>query len=141
MSEAPLLLADDDVARQDAALLEIEGRLDPEVGPRGVALGVEEVEVVDTAHGHAGGRRVGVDVHALAVLAVNAAQIDGEKVRVLAEHTISEEKIDENAVEAALKRAEQQLAEAKNIDPQQYEHLQSMVRYAGVQLALKRRKS
>jgi F-type H+-transporting ATPase subunit epsilon len=68
------------------------------------------------------------------------AQIDGDTVRVLAEHAITEEKIDENAVEAALKRAEEELKAAKNMDPQQYEHLQSMVRYAGVQLAVKRRK-
>lgn len=67
------------------------------------------------------------------------AQIDGDKVRVLAEHAITEEKIDENAVEAAMKRAEQQLKEAKDMDPQQSEHLQSLVRYSGVQLAVKRR--
>ena len=68
------------------------------------------------------------------------AQIDGDKVRVLAEHAITEEKIDENAVEAALKRAEQELKEAVTMDPQQYEHLQSLVRYSGVQLAVKRRR-
>jgi F-type H+-transporting ATPase subunit epsilon len=68
------------------------------------------------------------------------AQIDGDKVRVLAEHAITEEKIDENAVEAALKRAEEELKAAKDIDPAQYEHLQGLVRYSGVQLALKRRK-
>ena len=68
------------------------------------------------------------------------AQVDDHKVRVLAERAISEEKIDEGAVEAALKRAEQELKEAKNIDPQQYEHLQSLIRYSGVQLAVKRRK-
>lgn len=68
------------------------------------------------------------------------AQIDGDKVRVLAEHAITEEKIDENAVETAMKRAEQQLKEAKDMDPQEYEHLQSLVRYSGVQLAVKRRR-
>ena len=68
------------------------------------------------------------------------AQIDGDKIRVLAENAITEEKIDENAVEAALKRAEQQLKEAKNLDPREYEHLQELVRYSGVQLAVKRRK-
>ncbi len=68
------------------------------------------------------------------------AQIDGDRVRVLAEHAITEEKIDENAVEAALKRAEQQLREAKHLDPREYEHLQELVRYSGVQLALKRRR-
>lgn len=67
------------------------------------------------------------------------AQIDGDTVRVLAEHAIDEKKIDENAVEAALKRAEEQLKAAKDLDPKEQEHLHSMVRYAGVQLAIKRR--
>jgi F-type H+-transporting ATPase subunit epsilon len=68
------------------------------------------------------------------------AEIEGDRVHVLAEHAITEEKIDEHAVEAALKRAEEELKEAKDGDPQQYEHLQSLVRYAGVQLAVKRRR-
>jgi F-type H+-transporting ATPase subunit epsilon len=68
------------------------------------------------------------------------AEIEGDRVHILAEHAITEEKIDEHAVEAALKRAEAELAQAKNIDPQQYEHLQSLVRYSGVQLAVKRRR-
>ena len=68
------------------------------------------------------------------------AEIEGDRVHVLAEHAISEEKIDEKAVEAALKRAEKELEEAKHLDPQQYEHLQSLVRYSGVQLAVKRRR-
>jgi F-type H+-transporting ATPase subunit epsilon len=68
------------------------------------------------------------------------AQVDGDIVRVLAENAITEEKIDETAVETAMKRAEDQLKEAKNMDPQQYEHLQSLIRYAGVQLAVKRRR-
>ncbi len=68
------------------------------------------------------------------------AQIDGDRVRVLAEHAITEDKIDESAVETAMKRAEQQLRDAKDMDPQQYEHLQSLVRYTGTQLAVKRRR-
>ena len=36
--------------------------------------------------------------------------------------------------------AEQQLADAKHLDPQEYERLQGLVRYSGVQLAVKRRK-
>ncbi len=68
------------------------------------------------------------------------AEVEGDRVHVLAEFAIDEEKIDENAVEAALKRAEQQLAAAKDIDPQEYEHLQSLVRYSGVQLEVKRRR-
>jgi F-type H+-transporting ATPase subunit epsilon len=68
------------------------------------------------------------------------AEVESDHVRVLAEHAITEEKIDEHAVEAALKRAQHQLAEAKDIDPQSYEHLQGLVRYSGVQLDLKRRR-
>jgi F-type H+-transporting ATPase subunit epsilon len=67
------------------------------------------------------------------------AQVEGDSVRVLAEHAITESGIDEKAVEAALKRAQQELDEAKHMDPQAYEHLQSLVRYSGVQLAVKRR--
>lgn len=75
-------------------------------------------------------------------LAVSAGfvQIEGDKVRVLVENAITEEKIDTHAVEAAMQRAEKELREAKDIDPQQLEHLQSLVRYAGVQLAVKRRR-
>src|SRR6185503_20609574 len=61
------------------------------------------------------------------------AEIEGDRVHILAEHAINEEKIDENAVEAAMKRAETELREAKHIDPQQYEHLQGLIRYSGVQ--------
>ena len=68
------------------------------------------------------------------------AQIDNDKVSVLAEHAITEEKIDEAAVEAALRRAEQQLRDASHLDPQEFEHLQELVRYSGVQLAMKRRR-
>jgi F-type H+-transporting ATPase subunit epsilon len=77
-----------------------------------------------------------------ALLAVSGgfAAIEGDHVRVLAENAITEEKIDEHAVEAALKRAEDELKAAKDFDPQQYEHLQSLVRYSGVQLAVKRRR-
>jgi F-type H+-transporting ATPase subunit epsilon len=67
-------------------------------------------------------------------------EVEGDRVHVLAEHAISEEKIDEKAVEAALRRAEKELEDAKHLDPQQYEHLQSLVRYSGVQLAVKRRR-
>jgi F-type H+-transporting ATPase subunit epsilon len=68
------------------------------------------------------------------------AEVEADVVRVLAEHAISEDKIDEKAVEAALKRAQDQLADAKGLDPQQYERLQGLVRYSGVQLQVKRRR-
>lgn len=68
------------------------------------------------------------------------AQISGDKVSILAEHACSEEGIDENAVEEAMKRAEKELESAKDIDPNQFEHLQNLVRFSGVQLAIKRRR-
>ena len=68
------------------------------------------------------------------------AEVEGDRVSVLAEHAITEEKIDEHAVEAAMKRAEEQLKEAANLDPNEFEHLQSMVRFAGIQLGVKRRR-
>ncbi len=80
----------------------------------------------------------GVETQFLAVSG-GFAEIEGDTVRVLAEHAITEEKIDESAVEAALKRAEQEIAGAKTLDPKELEHLQNLVRYAGVQLAVKRR--
>lgn len=67
-------------------------------------------------------------------------EVGADRVHVLAEHAITEEKVDEKAVEAALLRAQQELDQAKNLDPQQYEHLQGLVRYSGVQLAVKRRR-
>lgn len=68
------------------------------------------------------------------------AEIDGDKVSVLAERAIAEEQIDEKLVEAAMKRAEQAIKDAKDMDPNEFEHLQNMVRFAGTQLALKRRR-
>jgi F-type H+-transporting ATPase subunit epsilon len=67
-------------------------------------------------------------------------EVESDHVHVLAEHAITEEKVDEKAVEAALLRAQKELDEAKHLDPQQYEHLQSLVRYSGLQLAVKRRR-
>ncbi|MDP1581646.1 MAG: ATP synthase F1 subunit epsilon [Candidatus Didemnitutus sp.] len=81
----------------------------------------------------------GAEVEHLAVSG-GFAEIEGDTVRVLAESAITEEKIDVAAVEAAMKRAEQEIANAKVMDPQELEHLQSLVRYAGVQLAVKRRR-
>ena len=68
------------------------------------------------------------------------AEIDGDKVSVLAERAIAEDQIDEKFVEDAMKRAEQAIREAKNMDPNEFEHLQNMVRFSGTQLALKRRR-
>ena len=68
------------------------------------------------------------------------AQVSGDKISVLAEHAITEEKIDEKAAEHAMQRAEQAIKDAKDLDPAEFEHLQNMVRFSGTQLALKRRR-
>ncbi len=79
------------------------------------------------------------ETHRLAV-GDGFAEIEADRIHILAEQAITEETIDENAVEAAMKRAEQQLRDAAHLDPQEQERLQQMVRFAGVQLALKRRR-
>lgn len=81
----------------------------------------------------------GNQTHFLAVSG-GFAQIVGDSVRVLAENAIDEAKIDERAVEEAMRRAEQNIREAKTMDPNEFEHLQNLVRFAGVQLAVKRRR-
>jgi F-type H+-transporting ATPase subunit epsilon len=68
------------------------------------------------------------------------AQIESDKVSILAEHAITEEKIDEKAVELALQRAQTELTAAAHLDPAEQEVLHELVRFAGVQLELKRRK-
>ena len=68
------------------------------------------------------------------------AQIEGDKISILAERAITEEKIDEAAVEAALKRAEADMKESAHLDPNEQEHLQTIIRFASTQLALKRRR-
>ncbi|PTX98615.1 ATP synthase F1 subunit epsilon [Opitutus sp. ER46] len=79
------------------------------------------------------------ETHLLAV-GGGFVEVEADRVHVLAEQAITEEKIDEKAVEEAMKRAEQQLRDAANLDPHEYEHLQQMVRFSGTQLALKRKR-
>ena len=67
------------------------------------------------------------------------AQIESDKVSILAEHAITEEKIDELAVEQALRRAQTELTAVAHLDPSEQEVLHELVRFAGVQLELKRR--
>jgi F-type H+-transporting ATPase subunit epsilon len=67
------------------------------------------------------------------------AQVSGDKVSILAENAIDEEKIDEQAVEKALKRAEEDLKAAENSDPAEVERLEGVVRFSVSQLRLKRR--
>ena len=68
------------------------------------------------------------------------AQIESDKVSILAEHAITEEKIDEKAVELAMQRAQTELSATAHLDPTEQEILHELVRFAGIQLELKRRK-
>ena len=68
------------------------------------------------------------------------AQIQGDKVSVLAESAITEEKIDEHAVDAAMKRAEEALKGKDSLEPAEVERLEAVVRFAVAQLGLKRRR-
>jgi F-type H+-transporting ATPase subunit epsilon len=66
------------------------------------------------------------------------AQVSGDCVSVLAEYAIEEEKIDEHAVEAALKRAEEDMKKGA-AEPAELERLEGVVRFAVAQLGVKRR--
>lgn len=68
------------------------------------------------------------------------AQISGDKVSVLAESAISEEKIDESAVEDAMKRAQDALSGEETLDPAEAERLEKVVRFATAQLMVKKKK-
>jgi F-type H+-transporting ATPase subunit epsilon len=68
------------------------------------------------------------------------AQIISDKISILAESAINEEKIDEHAVETAMKRAEEALKGKDSLDPAEIERLESFVRSSVAQLALKRRR-
>lgn len=67
------------------------------------------------------------------------AQISGDTVSVLAENAIDEAKIDENAAEDAMKRAEQALKDAEGLEPAEVERLEGIVRFTIAQLGVKRR--
>ena len=67
------------------------------------------------------------------------AQIIGDKVSVLAEGAIALETIDEHAVEAAMKRAEEALKGKESLEPAEIERLEAVVRFSVAQLGIKRR--
>ena len=68
----------------------------------------------------------GSEVHWLAISG-GFAQIDGDRVRILAEHAITEEKIDETAVETAMKRAEQEIERNSAEIHRLYERLKDQI--------------
>jgi F-type H+-transporting ATPase subunit epsilon len=66
-------------------------------------------------------------------------QVSGDKVSILADSAIEEQKIDEHAVEAAMKRAEDALKTKEALNPAEIERLEGVVRFAVAQLGLKRK--
>jgi F-type H+-transporting ATPase subunit epsilon len=76
----------------------------------------------------------------LLVVGGGFAQVSGEKVSILADSAIEEEKIDENAVAAAMKRAEEALRAKDSLAPAEVERLEGLVRFAVAQLGVKRRR-
>jgi F-type H+-transporting ATPase subunit epsilon len=68
------------------------------------------------------------------------AEIDGDKVSILAESAIAEEKIDVDAAEKAMQRAQEALRGKDSLDVAEVERFESIVRSAIVQIDLKRRR-
>ena len=76
------------------------------------------------------------------ILAVGGGfvQVADDKVAVLAENAITQEKIDERAVEDAMKRAEEALRGKDTLEPAEVERLELLVRFSVAQLDVKRRR-
>ncbi len=68
------------------------------------------------------------------------AEVDGDKVSVLAESAIDEAKIDEDAATKAQARAEEALRSRESMDPAEVERLEGVVRFAVAQIGVKRRR-
>jgi F-type H+-transporting ATPase subunit epsilon len=68
------------------------------------------------------------------------AQVTGEKVSILAERAIEEDKIDENAVADAMKRAEDALRTKESLGAAEIERLEGVVRFSVAQLGVRRRR-
>lgn len=68
------------------------------------------------------------------------AQISGDQVSILAEQAVTADRIDEKAAEAAMERAQATLRESAHLDPEEFSHLQNLIRFTGTQLAVRRRR-
>jgi F-type H+-transporting ATPase subunit epsilon len=77
----------------------------------------------------------------LLVVGGGFAQVSGEKVSILADSAINEEKIDENAAADAMKRAEDALKAKQTLEPAEIERLEAVVRFSVAQLGVRRRRS
>ncbi|HEY5227897.1 MAG TPA: ATP synthase F1 subunit epsilon [Opitutaceae bacterium] len=80
------------------------------------------------------------NVTQLLVVGGGFAQVSGDKVSILADSAIQEEKIDENAVAAAMKRAEDALKAKETLPPAEIERLEAVVRFSVAQLGIKKRR-
>lgn len=76
----------------------------------------------------------------LLVVGGGFAQVTAEKVSILADSAINEEKIDENAVADAMKRAEDALKLKDSLTLAEIERYESVVRFSVAQLGVKRRR-
>jgi F-type H+-transporting ATPase subunit epsilon len=68
------------------------------------------------------------------------AEIEGDRVKVLAEFAINEAQINEGAAEKAIQRAEEALKGKPEPDAAEIERLESLVRFSVAQLTIKRRR-
>ncbi|MCC5790129.1 MAG: ATP synthase F1 subunit epsilon [Opitutales bacterium] len=68
------------------------------------------------------------------------AQVMQDKISVLTESAIDVEEIDPTVVEQAMAKAQAELKEAADVDPEEMERLETMVRYHQAQLLVKRKK-
>jgi F-type H+-transporting ATPase subunit epsilon len=69
------------------------------------------------------------------------AEVTGDKVSVLAESAIEADKIDADAIEDALKKAQERLATTSAMSPEEVERLETFSRFAAAQLIVKKRRS
>jgi F-type H+-transporting ATPase subunit epsilon len=74
------------------------------------------------------------------VVGVGFAEIEGDRVKILAEFAINEAQIDEEAAEKAIQRAEEALKAKQQLDPFEVERLEALVRFSVAQLGVKRRR-
>ncbi len=89
----------------------------------------------------AGPLRVGTGTAAESlVVGRGFALIENDRVSVLTDSAVNETQINETAVEEAMARAQKALAEKSDLDPAEVERLESVVRFAVAQLAVRRRR-
>jgi F-type H+-transporting ATPase subunit epsilon len=68
------------------------------------------------------------------------AQVEGDRVKVLAEFAINTAQIDEQAAARAQQRAEEALKAGANLDPAEVERLEGIVRFSVAQIAARRKR-